>query len=219
MVKNKMKFRNANKLLREWDARISYFEKSTPQLTYTCHDVDDCIRSLWYGHMSYDQKPMDMETRYRLNMNKEFETFEINRLNDAGVLVRGNQKLTSAIGLSGYTDLLVQDGLEIVPVEMKALTERSWYVCSDTPYPGYLAQLQSYICMGDFSHGYLYLTNRNNGKRTLIHVERNDKVWEEILEKVGVLRDYKEGGTVPPKPSDADCRWCGYKVQCRKDGD
>lgn len=40
----------------------------------------------------------------------------------------------------------------------------------------------------------------------------------EIVDRIGECEGYVKRGVVPPRPEDANCRWCPYQERCHKDG-
>lgn len=56
-----------------------------------------------------------------------------------------------------------------------------------------------------------------NLKSYLVELDDNF-IHEQIVERINTCEGYVKRGIVPPRPEDANCRWCPYQERCRKDG-
>jgi CRISPR-associated exonuclease Cas4 len=111
--------------------------------------------------------------------------------------------------LTGRPDYLVQEGGELIPVEVKS----SW--APPTPYEGHLYQLAAYCRLVEQtyhrrpSHGILQYRNRT------FAIDYTPELEDRLLDILGEMRQAERQGEVDRSHDEpARCARCGYRSSC-----
>lgn len=106
--------------------------------------------------------------------------------------------------ISGRIDFIVFPD-DPVPVELKTIKQEE-YKKLRGPKPEHLLQLQLYLNMGNYKHGYVLYENKNTQDWKCFKLERDEILWDSVVERCVRVMEMNE---VPEKCTGN--RWCDCK--------
>ena len=107
--------------------------------------------------------------------------------------------------ISGRIDFIVFPD-DPVPVELKTIKQED-YKKLRGPKPEHLLQLQLYLNMGNYKHGYVLYENKNTQEWKCFKLERDETSWDAVVARCTTVMEMTE----PPEKCTGN-RWC----DCRK---
>jgi len=115
----------------------------------------------------------------------------------------------AAVGLTGKPDYLVEEGSNIIPVEVKSTYQ------SETPYDSHIYQLAAYCLLVKQAtgkrvpYGILHYPNRNYA------IDYTPALENALLDLLARMRLHNERSEVARSHSiPARCMRCGYRAMC-----
>lgn len=112
--------------------------------------------------------------------------------------------------LSGRIDFLIKHATyNEMPVELKSINTNG-FVKLKNPKPEHAIQIQLYLNMGHYDIGTVLYENKNDQKIKSFLVKRDEKIWNDILDRCFRIQEMLVRPTVCTGPT-----WCN----CRKVGD
>ena len=106
--------------------------------------------------------------------------------------------------ISGRIDFIVFPD-DPVPVELKTIKQEE-YKKLRGPKPEHLLQLQLYLNMGNYKHGYVLYENKNTQDWKCFKLERDELLWDSIVERCVQVMKMTEA----PEKCTGN-RWCDCK--------
>jgi len=107
--------------------------------------------------------------------------------------------------ISGRIDFIVFPD-DPVPVELKTIKQED-YKKLRAPKPEHVIQLQLYLNMGGYKHGYILYENKNTQAWKCFKLTKNEQLWEDIQTRCARVMSLQ----APPEECTGN-RWC----DCRK---
>lgn len=87
---------------------------------------------------------------------------------------------------------------------------------------GYKVQVNIYIHLLDLEYGLLYFENKDDSSTKIVHVEKDDALWEIIKTQAKQMNEMVDDKLLPPpRPStkdDFECRYCEFQSICHTAG-
>jgi len=110
-------------------------------------------------------------------------------------------------GLAGRPDYLVQQGRQVIPVEVKSRA------APPAPHYSHVLQLAAYCLLveenyGRPDYGILRYADRS------FHIPYTPELRQEVIETLAQMRDLSTAGEAPTGRQTARCRQCGYREDC-----
>jgi len=86
--------------------------------------------------------------------------------------------------ISGRMDFLIKHEIHgETPLELKTIKSEDFKELKETPKSEHLIQLQIYLNIKKYDYGVVLYENKNDQNLKAFQVERNEKTWENILER------------------------------------
>lgn len=126
-------------------------------------------------------------------------------LNNVKILVDRELSIkTENPPISGRIDFIVFPD-DPVPVELKTIKQEE-YKKLRGPKPEHLLQLQLYLNMGNYKHGYVLYENKNTQDWKCFKLERDETLWDSVVERCVQVMKMNEA----PEKCTGN-RWCDCK--------
>jgi hypothetical protein len=126
-------------------------------------------------------------------------------LNNVKILVDRELSIkTENPPISGRIDFIVFPD-DPVPVELKTIKQEE-YKKLRGPKPEHLLQLQLYLNMGNYKHGYVLYENKNTQDWKCFKLERDEILWDSVVERCVRVMEMNEA----PEKCTGN-RWCDCK--------
>jgi len=106
--------------------------------------------------------------------------------------------------ISGRIDFIVYPD-DPVPVELKTIKQEE-YKKLRGPKPEHLMQLQLYLNMGNYKHGYILYENKNTQDWKCFRLDKDELLWDSVVERCNLVMAMTEA----PEKCTGN-RWCGCK--------
>ena len=110
-------------------------------------------------------------------------------------------------GLAGRPDYLVQQGRQMIPVEVKSRS------APPSPHYSHVLQLAAYCLLveenyGRPDYGILRYADRS------FHITYTPELRQEVIDSLAEMRALSAAGEIPMGRESARCRQCGYREDC-----
>ena len=126
-------------------------------------------------------------------------------LNNVKILVDRELSIkTETPPISGRIDFIVFPD-DPVPVELKTIKQEE-YKKLRGPNPEHLMQLQLYLNMGNYKHGYILYENKNTQDWKCFKLDRDELLWDSVVERCVQVMEMTEA----PEKCTGN-RWCDCK--------
>ncbi len=117
-------------------------------------------------------------------------------------------------GLSGQPDMLIRNGGQLIPVEIKSAPAGS------RPYPSHVLQLAAYCLLVEESYGSRPSYGIIRYRDGQFEVPFTKDLQDELLRMMDKLRAADPDGELPPQCGNPrKCRHCGYTRLCHSGSD
>ena len=126
-------------------------------------------------------------------------------LNNVKILVSRELPIkTQEPPISGRIDFIVFPD-DPVPVELKTIKQED-YKKLKAPKPEHLIQLQLYLNMGGYKHGYVLYENKNTQAWKCFKLDKDEKLWGELKDRCNRIMSLKS----PPEKCTGN-NWCACR--------
>jgi len=190
------------------------------KITIHASELTQCNRKLWYKHIVDIDVDADKHNVEVMSLGEYCHRLFIDWCKMSGIWAGDNIKVGDAsLRIRGYIDVRVRINDELYPIEIKSVSEKKYkeYCKSECNVPEFIAQLNTYLVLGDYKAGFICLFNRNTAEWRLFYRERDNNLWSYIVDKIKVLHQCIESKTLPKRDNNTSmCKYCEYWNICWK---
>lgn len=200
--------------------------------TFRASGVGGCQRKMMYKLLGYEERH-DHVSAFTLQQGTLVHEMIQGYLQRAGVIESLEEELNILPNLNGHYDgVIILDGerylLEIKTINHIAYERVAKY---NTVYKKYLLQAHCYMKALGLKKAIFLFVNKSHTLSDEYKVENPDidplfheieikfdnKVWQEVEDKIGELVQYFENRMMPAVKKVSECSYCNFREKCQSD--
>jgi len=196
-------------------------EHNKPIESWHCSKLGSCLRGVYFERLGVKPDKEFTERELRIfDAGKMFENWVVGLIGIGETQVRVEDK---SLNVSGYTDLVIEDGKEKRVIELKTKHSRSfWYMVDkgEGANRQHMYQLWLYLKLLNIPEGSIIYISKDDLTMVEFPVRLSDKqLGKEVLDELNLLnRAWKsKDPSILPLVDDKDwrARFCRFHSHCK----
>jgi CRISPR/Cas system-associated exonuclease Cas4 (RecB family) len=214
----------------EQESKRTHIRKEEPQ--FRASGVGGCKRKMMYKLLGYEEQLGHISV-FTLEQGTLVHEMIQGYLQRAGIVESMEEELRILPNLNGHYDGVIVLNGERYLLEIKTINGEGYerLVKYNSVYKKYIIQAHCYMHALGLTKTLFLFVNKNHSLSDAckeevpsadplfheVEVKFDDKVWEEIKDKIAELTDNFKNGIMPPFKRVSECSYCTFKNKCESD--